>query len=113
MELVGGDKEFLKEVLNDLLNESDAAQADIEGAIAANPTDFECIQKAAHRIKGSAAYLCCEDLRKASYELQNAGQEARMPGVDEKAQLEKIKGMFTDFQTALAILRTIIAEKCG
>jgi HPt (histidine-containing phosphotransfer) domain-containing protein len=68
LEQVGGDKEFLKEVLDDLSNETEEALHVIESGIEIG--DFVAIERAAHRIKGSASYLCCERLQAVSLELQ-------------------------------------------
>lgn len=114
MEQVGGDVDFLKEVLNDLLNESESAQSDMDAALADKPSaeNFSKIQKAAHRIKGSASYLCCEDLRVVSLKLQDAGNAAsKSTEAEWPDQLTEIKGLFTEYQTAVAILRTEIAER--
>jgi HPt (histidine-containing phosphotransfer) domain-containing protein len=81
---VSDDREFLNEVLDDLIVEALTAQADIEKHIEGLNTavtdetrcsHFSEIRKAAHRIKGSAAYLCCEMLIDVSFKLQEAGHQ--------------------------------------
>ncbi len=111
MEQVGGDREFLSEVLQDLLNESQTAEEEISAGIKAN--NFDAISKAAHRIKGSASYLCCEPLRIASLHLQEAGHSGTETG-DKKPDLaklmEQIKGMYTHFQETVLTLRVEIEK---
>lgn len=78
MNQVGGDRDFLDEVLRDLLNESDEAEREMETAIKAE--DYGTVRRAAHRIKGSAAYLCCNALRDVSMTLQDLGHEGESKG---------------------------------
>jgi HPt (histidine-containing phosphotransfer) domain-containing protein len=68
---VGGDTAFLFEVLDDLLTEAETAQTEIEEGI--RDAQFDKIMKSAHRIKGSASYMCCEALKSVAYDLQYAG----------------------------------------
>lgn len=107
MEQVGGDLEFLNEVLQDLLTESDSAQQEIADAIEAK--DFDAIMKAAHRIKGSASYLCCEALKDISLRLQDAGRAGTGTPSDEL--LEEIKTMFETFKSCLVALKATVAAK--
>ena len=71
MNQVGGDEEFLEEVLQDLLGEALTAQTDIAEGISTK--NFDGISRAAHRIKGSASYLYCDNLKDVSLHLQDAG----------------------------------------
>mmetsp|Transcript_33283 Transcript_33283/g.48167 ORF Transcript_33283/g.48167 Transcript_33283/m.48167 type:complete len:126 (+) Transcript_33283:58-435(+) len=71
LEQTGNDAEFLKEVLDDLILEADEAQEAMAGCISIG--NFEGIKTAAHKIKGSASYLCCEALREVSLLLQDLG----------------------------------------
>jgi HPt (histidine-containing phosphotransfer) domain-containing protein len=103
MAQVGGDKEFLNEVLQDLLTESKTAEEEIGEAI--KISDFSGVMKAAHRIKGSASYLCCEALRDISLKLQDAGHEGTTSPKDPAQLLEQIKGLFAQFCECLTTLR--------
>ena len=108
---VGGDQDFLNEVLEDLLSESAQAEEEIEKAI--SDVDFSGVMKSAHRIKGSASYLCCEALRDISLKLQDAGHEGASGPGDSAALLNKIKALFEEFKSALAALREEIEKKKG
>ena len=72
LEQVGGDEDFLIEVLQDLLVEATAAVEQIQEGI--NISDFSLVMHSAHRIKGSASYLCCDELREISLQLQDCGR---------------------------------------
>ena len=60
LESVGGDRDFLLECLDDLILEARTSEQQIEEAIRA--LDFKGVKTAAHKIKGSAAYLFCKPL---------------------------------------------------
>lgn len=76
---VSDDQEFLDEVLQDLIQEAIAGELDMDEHIKglcgekndeARCNHFSEIRKAAHRIKGSAAYLHCNTLIDVSFKLQ-------------------------------------------
>jgi HPt (histidine-containing phosphotransfer) domain-containing protein len=106
---VGGDREFLNEVLQDLLAESRTAEEEIGEAI--KISDFSGVMKAAHRIKGSASYLCCEALRDISLKLQDAGHNGTTSPKDPEQLLAQIDVLFEHFVECLKALRTEIEEK--
>lgn len=106
---VGGDREFLNEVLQDLLAESRTAEEEIGEAI--KTSDFSGVMKAAHRIKGSASYLCCEALRDISLKLQDAGHDGTTSPKDPEQLLVQIDLLFEHFVECLKALRTEIKEK--
>mmetsp|Transcript_23060 Transcript_23060/g.39904 ORF Transcript_23060/g.39904 Transcript_23060/m.39904 type:complete len:124 (-) Transcript_23060:397-768(-) len=97
MEQVGEDEEFLNEVLQDLLTEAQTSEEEIaEGIVAQN---FEGISKAAHRIKGSASYLHCENLRIVSFELQDLGHNVHTgKDVNPSAAMSQIKTLFERYK---------------
>jgi FOG: HPt domain len=107
MNQVGGDREFLDEVIQDLLNEATAAEREIGDAIRAR--DYATVMKAAHRVKGSASYLCCDELMKVSKELQDAGHDATKPGA--KDLHEPIEDLFRDYKKALDELKREVAPR--
>jgi len=74
METVGNDREFLVEVLEELLKESNAAFENIKVAI--KNKDYNTVYKEAHRVKGSASYLFCVSLRDYAMDLQDIGAAA-------------------------------------
>jgi HPt (histidine-containing phosphotransfer) domain-containing protein len=106
---VGGDREFLNEVLQDLFNESEAAEEEISTGI--DNKDFSAVQKAAHRIKGSASYLHCEILREISLQLQEAGHAGTLNPPNPAKLLEQIQAMFADFKKALVDLKNEVQNK--
>jgi HPt (histidine-containing phosphotransfer) domain-containing protein len=108
MNQVGGDTEFLGEVLQDLLDEANTAEQDIAAGI--EKSDFETIMKAAHRIKGSATYLGCEALRNSAFNIQQQGHEGISLDADKKAALlAQVRTEFESFLSALENLKTEIA----
>ena len=109
MTQVGGDEEFLNEVLQDLLTESATAEQEIGDAI--GTSDFSGVMKAAHRIKGSASYLCCEALRDISLKLQDAGHEGTASPKDPEQLLDKIKTLFDKFVQCLKDLKAEIEAR--
>lgn len=76
MTQVSDDVEFLREVLADLIDESMTAKEELRANIEGR--NFENVMKAAHRIKGSASYLCVDRMREISLHMQlygHAGKE--------------------------------------
>ena len=57
---VSGDKKFLDEILQDLLNESDEANLELREAI--KICNLDKVGQEAHKINGSASYLHCEQI---------------------------------------------------
>jgi HPt (histidine-containing phosphotransfer) domain-containing protein len=106
---VGGDRDFLNEVLQDLLAESETAENEIGEAI--KTSDFSGVMKAAHRIKGSASYLCCDALKDVSLKLQDAGHDGTTNPRDPEQLLTHIRALFEDFVKCLEALRAEIASK--
>lgn len=103
LEQVGGDTEFLQEVLNDLLGECDAAVEEIAKGLAKYQDGFDPegsteIRKAAHRIKGSASYLFCDRLKDISLKLQDAGHAGEVGAPSPAKLLNDMTSMFTDFK---------------
>jgi HPt (histidine-containing phosphotransfer) domain-containing protein len=81
---VSGDKDFLKEVLQDLMDEAKTAETNIADGI--TNKNFEETMKAAHRIKGSASYLGCEALRDSALFIQQKSHE----GLDHPEKSEEL-----------------------
>jgi HPt (histidine-containing phosphotransfer) domain-containing protein len=91
LETVNDDKEFLQEVLEDLVTELCTAKEEITAAV--KRKDFESIMKAAHRVKGSASYLACHPLKDCAFNLQQMGHNG-----SSDADLEEIIDEFTKFK---------------
>lgn len=109
MNQVGGDRDFLEEVLGDLMTEAETADQEISAVIEGpNVTseDFLTVKKAAHRIKGSASYLCCEDLRSISEDMQVLGDRgATKADDDHAATLREIKVKFALYRSYIIELK--------
>eukprot|EP01039_Chlorochromonas_danica_P006092 gene6092-6709_t len=114
MEQVGGDVDFLKEVLGDLLQEADEAESQLNTYVKEENADE--VRKAAHRIKGSASYLFCERLRKVAFALQDKADEIvalnkKDDSADEKLSLwNAIRGLFPDYCSELEALKSKLIE---
>lgn len=109
MEQVGGDRDFLDEVLQDLMNEAKSSEAEMRTGIAEK--DFLKIGKAAHKIKGSASYLYCEDLKDVSLVLQDLGYLGAQDDSDKPQILENIKQQFEIWKVRFEELRNELADK--
>jgi len=136
---VGGDEDFLSEVLGDLLSESKTAEDEISKYVccdffaksfslclfpnslcflipfsaphterAIEEKNFSNIMNAAHRIKGSASYLCCEHLRHVSLLLQEKGHNGTL-NPDDKL-LEEIKKLYQEFCDCVTALQQEILK---
>lgn len=91
LETVNDDKEFLQEVLEDLVTELGTAKEEITAAVTRK--DFEAIMKAAHRVKGSASYLACHPLKDCAYSIQQMGHNGST-----ETDLEEIVKEFEQFK---------------
>jgi HPt (histidine-containing phosphotransfer) domain-containing protein len=89
LEAVGNDREFLSEVLMDLMTEASTTITEITSAIATK--DFDAVMRSAHRLKGSASYLHCNAVKESAFRLQKMGQ-----GGKTEADLEAIKLEFNN-----------------
>lgn len=118
-EICGDDEDFLREVLADLLAESEVAQGSMENSIAKLDsaedktiiaTEFLAINRAAHQVDGGASYLFCEKLIHASKSLVKLAHEDNTKDLDAPARLrviDEIKAYFVEFKQA----RNEIAEE--
>jgi len=75
MSQVSDDVEFLQEVLTDLIDEAVTAQNELK--IHIEGKHFENVMKAAHRVKGSASYLCVDRMREISLHMQLYGHAGK------------------------------------
>ena len=89
--------------------ESATAEQEIGDAI--GTSDFSGVMKAAHRIKGSASYLCCEALRDISLKLQDACHEGTASPKDPEQLLATIKTLFEKFVQCLKDLKAEIEAR--
>jgi HPt (histidine-containing phosphotransfer) domain-containing protein len=107
-EQVGDDEEFLKEVLDDLLVEADAAVDEMKAAI--EEKSYDGVMHPAHRMKGGASYLFCECLQDVSLRLQDLGKKKDSPG---EKDWEEIAAGYEEFVACLEDLKVAIDEKFG
>lgn len=113
---VGDDEDFLAEVLADLEQESVEAQDDIAAALSTK--DFDKLMKAAHRIKGSTSYLCCEIMNHCALKMevlassQCPDSKAPMTCTPEAASVQ-IEELLTLFNNALVELKAAIKNRFG
>ena len=70
------------------------ANDDIASGIATN--NFTVIMKAAHKIKGSASYLCCSDLKNSSLKLQDAAKEGTTNASEDNMII--CRGLYSQWQ---------------
>lgn len=99
--------EFLTEVLHDLLDEAETAKNDIDEGLKAQ--NFEVVMKAAHRLKGSAAYLGCEAMRVSMMTIQHESKKGI--SMTEEAHKELLlKFLQTEYEGFLVALNTLKEE---
>ena len=91
LESVGGDKDFLKEIVGDLITEGDSAKESMDAAVAAS--DFKVLGECAHKVKGAASYISLEKLTTAAKILQDLGYAAN--------DFDSIRVVYPVFVTAL------------
>jgi HPt (histidine-containing phosphotransfer) domain-containing protein len=108
-EQVGGDRAFLQEVIDDLLTEARAAQSEISTAIEAK--DFEGVRHAAHRIKGSASYLSCDELQDISLQLQDVSRAGMNGDNDASILWQDVRLKFDKFCSALQSLEKEVTTR--
>lgn len=96
---VGGDKDFLKEVLGDLKEEARTAVDSIRAGI--SESNFNEIMKAAHRIKGSASYLGCQAVRDTACSIQMLSHDALDPNANHAEYMKSIQANFEIFVTSV------------
>ena len=108
---VSGDKKFLEEILQDLLNEADEANLELREAIKA--CNFEQVGKEAHKIKGGASYLHCEQIYCITYIIQMRVMSSLECKTDEeRAYLwTQIKKDYKIFKIAIRNLEREITER--
>lgn len=111
LEQVGGDENFLTEVLRDFIEEALTAQQNLADGI--ETKNFEKVMHEAHKIKGSASCLSCERLKDISLQLQEDGRAGMScSGASEKSRLWRdIEDKFDIYKEALSDLRKEAAPR--
>ena len=92
-------------MLADLLTESVSGLEDIAGGV--NEGNFERVMKAAHKIKGSTAYLCCErtNTTAKSLEFTAAAAFKNTSTLTPEENWEKVNELFSSLKTAFDDLK--------
>ena len=94
LERIGGDREFLDELLGIYQEEFDLNVGSLDLALQAQ--DFTAIQEIGHSLKGSSANLSLIQLRDQAYLIETAGREsdlalARRSAEELKKEYQRLK----------------------
>jgi len=87
LERIGGDEDFLKELIEIYKQEFAEKMELLSGAI--EEKNFPVIREAGHSLKGASANLSLPALREASWEMEMAGKEQKLEQA--KKALTKLK----------------------
>ena len=82
MEIMGDDRELIRDCLADFTSEYD----EMIGAIreAAGRGDGEALEQAAHALKGSLTYLAAKPAAEAAFELEKSGRDRGLLNLESK-----------------------------
>jgi two-component system sensor histidine kinase/response regulator len=98
LERIGGDEEFLQELIDlyreDFLDKTDDIQKAIE------KEQFGLIQELGHSLKGSSGNLSLGSLQEISYDLEISGREKSIDLA--RKSLERLKQAFKDLENFLS-----------
>jgi signal transduction histidine kinase/DNA-binding response OmpR family regulator/HPt (histidine-containing phosphotransfer) domain-containing protein len=97
LEVVDGDKDFFKEIVDLFLENLPDSIAQIREAIA--NSDSNALDKAAHSLKGSVGNFGARRAFEAAYRLEVIGREGRLAEAD--AALSKLEKEFKDLEAAM------------
>ena len=78
VERLGGDKEFLIELLNELVEQIDQSMPGLKQAI--EQKNYPEVRSIAHGLKGAAANLGADKISAKFYELETMGKEQKLDG---------------------------------
>lgn len=73
LERIGGDKDFLTELINIYCEDFQGSYTALIRAL--EERDFTAIQELGHSLKGSAANLSLSQLNQKAYQVENAGRD--------------------------------------
>ncbi len=99
LERIGGDKEFLNELIQIYMEDFDSTYNSLVQAVAAQ--DFTAIQELGHSLKGSSANLSLIQLREKAYLVETAGGEYNLELAQQgtsglKTEYERFKAYIAD-----------------
>ncbi|MGE5404562.1 MAG: PAS domain S-box protein, partial [Candidatus Saccharibacteria bacterium] len=94
LERVEGDKQFMDDILKTFLQDAPQKLAEIKTAFASR--DYTIIERLAHSLKSSSAYVCADSLKNMAFKLELA---ARKENYDDSMQAyEKLVNEFALFE---------------
>ncbi|MCD6129423.1 MAG: Hpt domain-containing protein [Deltaproteobacteria bacterium] len=94
LEMVDGDKEFLKELVE--LFKKDCSEKLEEISSAIQKKDFKTIDEVAHSLKGASGNLGLMRIYELSFEIEKMGKETKSEGIEEI--YEQLKEEFNNFK---------------
>jgi two-component system sensor histidine kinase/response regulator len=97
LERIGGDREFLNELLTIYVEEFDSSALALDQALQAQ--DYTVIQEVGHSLKGSSANLSLLQLRDKAYQIETAGREENLELA--RSSAEELKQEFRRLQEHL------------
>ena len=98
LERIGGDREFLDELLNIYIEEFASSTQTLDQALQAQ--DYTVIKEVGHSLKGSSANLSLHPLRDKAYLIETAGREENLALA--RSSTEELKQEFRRLQDHLA-----------
>lgn len=109
MNQIGDDKDFLLEVLDDLISEATEAFLMMKQLL--EDCKIEEVMKTAHRVKGSASYLFAENLRRVSLSIQERTRDTTFEHPVSEKSMNEIKILLDEFETSLTKLKEEIDRR--
>ncbi len=88
MERLGGDKEFLVELLGELIQQVDESLPEIKQAV--QTKKFAELRSLAHGLKGASANLNADRMAAALKRLEDMGQDGSVDGAEEYIELVEV-----------------------
>ncbi len=96
LDMVDGDKEFLKELVELFKKDYTEKLEEISSAI--QKKDFKTIDEVAHSLKGASGNLGLMRIYELSFEIEKMGKEAKLEGVEKiYEELKKELNRFKEF----------------
>jgi len=96
LERLGGDEEFLRELLDLYASEFEKKAAELEAAL--RGSDFTSVRELGHSLKGASANLSLPALQAAALDMERAGRDCDAPLA--RAALARLRKEFVRLQAA-------------
>jgi HPt (histidine-containing phosphotransfer) domain-containing protein len=103
LETVGGDREFLVELIETYLGDSPGLLTDLSAGIAAG--DAAAVRRAAHTLKSTSATFGATGLATTCREIEAAAAEDDLADL-----LPRVEGAAVEYEAVAAELRSVAAE---